>query len=157
LKKFIIFNVKIILGVEMRKTCLLIFTVIFIIFAKKDDYPVYEEILPNKLKLLVVSDATIPDVSCRLYYFVGSMFESYSNTGLSHFYEHLMFKGTKRLGTTNYEAEIPIMKAIDSIDGEILSLLRKGIPPNDERILPLKNELTQLQDEQRKYIIKDEI
>ncbi|MCL1945695.1 MAG: insulinase family protein [Chitinivibrionia bacterium] len=138
----------------------IIFSLIFVafVFAEKNGKEaIYEEILPNGLKLLVVSDAKIPDVSCRLYYFVGSMFESYSNTGLSHFYEHLMFKGTKRLGTTNYEAEIPIMKEIDGIDSEILSLLRSGISPNDERILSLKNKLTQLQDEQRKYIIKDEI
>jgi predicted Zn-dependent peptidase len=142
----------------MKKNFIItIFISICIIFAKQDEFGVYEEILPNKLKLLVVSDTTLPDVSCRLYYFAGSMFETYSNTGLSHFYEHLMFKGTKRLGTTNYEAEVEIMKALDSIDCKILSLIRIGTPQNDERILSLKNKLATLQNEQRKYIIKDEI
>jgi predicted Zn-dependent peptidase len=144
----------------VKKTFLLIFVVIIAAFAKtpiKNDLPVYEEILANKLKLLVVSDTTIPEVSCRLYYFAGSMFESYSNTGLSHFYEHLMFKGTKRIGTTNYEAEVPIMNEIDSVDAMILSLLRGGLPQDDKRILQLKDRLSELQNEQRKYIIKDEI
>lgn len=125
------------------------------IFAKNP--PVYEEILPNKLTLLVVSDTTVPDISCRLYYFAGSMYESFSHTGLSHFFEHMMFKGTKRLGTTNYEAEIPIMTKIDSIDNEMLKLLRSGISRDDERVTNLRNEVFELMEEQRKYIIKDEI
>jgi predicted Zn-dependent peptidase len=143
----------------LRKIYILLFVITVAIFAKNTEpsIPVYEETLPNKLKLLVISDTTIPEVSCRLYYFAGSMFESYSNTGLSHFYEHLMFKGTKRLGTINYEAEIPIMNAIDSVDGAILSLLRSGISQDSERISELKKRLNDLQIEQKKYIIKDEI
>jgi len=143
----------------LKKFCLLFFIIAVAVWAKKNEAnaSVYEEILPNKLKLLVVSDTSVPDVSCRLYYFAGSMFESYSNTGLSHFYEHLMFKGTKRLGTTNYQAEIPIMNAIDSVDNAILSLTRRGVSQSGEQILQLKNRLNDLQNEHRKYIIKDEI
>jgi len=125
------------------------------IWAEK--FPVYEEILPNGLTLLVVSDTTIAEVSCRLYYFVGSMYESYSHTGLSHMFEHMMFKGTKRLGTTNYEAEVPIMAKIDSIDTKMLRLLRRGAARDDERVVALRNEVLELMEEQRKYIIKDEI
>ena len=122
-----------------------------------EKFPVYEEILPNGLTLLVVSDTTIPEVSCRLYYFVGSMFENYSHTGLSHMFEHMMFKGTKRLGTTNFEAEVPIMAKIDSLDSEMLRLLRRGASRQDERVVNLRNEVLALMEEQRKYIIKDEI
>ena len=141
----------------MKNFYLLIFIITSITFAKKSDFPVFEEILPNGLTLLVVTDTTIPEVSCKLYYFAGGMFESYSNTGLSHFYEHLMFKGTKRLGTTNYEAEIAIMEAIDSVDSEILRLSRRRVSQDDKRISTLKDRLTQLMEEHRKYIVKDEI
>jgi len=122
-----------------------------------ENLPVYSEILPNNLTLLVVTDTTLPNVSCRLYYFAGSMYESFSHTGLSHFFEHMMFKGTKRLGTTNYEAEVPIMAKIDTLDTEMLRLLRRGIPKDDERVVSLRNKVLKLMEEQRKYIIKDEI
>jgi predicted Zn-dependent peptidase len=141
----------------MKKIVLLFIFVTTIFATQEDRLPVYEEILPNNLRLLVVTDTTLPDVSCRIYYFVGGMYESYSRTGLSHFYEHMMFKGTRRLGTTNYEAEVPIMEEIDSADSEMLALLRRGVSRNDERVLTLRNKIEELLEEQRKYIIKDEI
>ncbi|MBN1128858.1 MAG: insulinase family protein, partial [Chitinispirillaceae bacterium] len=78
--------------------------------------PVSYDTLKNGLRIIVVPDTNVAVVSCRLYYFVGSMYESSGYTGLSHMYEHMMFKGTKKLGTTDYNKEIPFMKAIDSLD-----------------------------------------
>ena len=122
-----------------------------------ENFPVFEEILPNGLTLLVITDTTVPDVSCRLYYFVGSIHENVSHTGLSHFFEHMMFKGTQRLGTTNFEAEVPIMAKIDSLDTKMLRLIRRGTPRDDEQVVALRNEVLALMEKQRQYIIKDEI
>jgi len=72
--------------------------------------PVRYDTLSNGLRVIIVPDTNVAVVSCRLYYFVGSMYEGPGTSWLSHMFEHMMFKGTKRLGTADYRQEVPIMK-----------------------------------------------
>ncbi len=53
--------------------------------------------LANGLKVLVRPDRSIPIVTTMFWYQVGSRSEEPGSTGVSHFLEHMMFKGTKRL------------------------------------------------------------
>jgi predicted Zn-dependent peptidase len=117
--------------------------------------PVHFDTLTNGLRIITVPDTNVAVVSCRLYYFVGSMYESTGNTGLSHMYEHMMFKGTKRLGTTDYAKEVPIMASIDSIDG--LLYKEKTTANRDSVSLYYRKKIDSLLDKQRTYIKKDEI
>ena len=52
--------------------------------------------LKNGLHIVVVSDRRAPAVSHMLWYKVGSADDPKGKSGLAHFVEHLMFKGTKR-------------------------------------------------------------
>jgi zinc protease len=61
------------------------------------DLPVFERTLRNGLKALVLPRAHAPVVVCDLYYPVGSVDEPAGRTGLAHFVEHMLFKGTERL------------------------------------------------------------
>ena len=60
------------------------------------DLPVFERTLPNGLKALVLPRRHAPVVVCDLYYPVGSFDEPVGKTGLAHFVEHMLFKGTDR-------------------------------------------------------------
>jgi zinc protease len=60
------------------------------------DLPVFEQILDNGLKALVLPRRRAPIVVCDLYYPVGSFDEPTGLTGLAHFVEHMLFKGTER-------------------------------------------------------------
>ena len=51
--------------------------------------------LGNGLTLLTREDHTAPIVSTMIWYRVGSRFERPGATGISHFLEHMMFKGTQ--------------------------------------------------------------
>ena len=51
--------------------------------------------LPNGLKVVVWPDKDIPNVAMYTWYRVGSRNESPGITGISHFFEHMMFNGTK--------------------------------------------------------------
>ena len=53
--------------------------------------------LNNGLKLIVQPDRRSPVVISQIWYRVGSVYEPPGLTGISHFLEHLMFKGTKNL------------------------------------------------------------
>ena len=51
--------------------------------------------LDNGLTLLVLPDASLPIISLQLHYHVGSRNELPGITGISHLFEHLMFRGRK--------------------------------------------------------------
>jgi zinc protease len=61
------------------------------------DLPVDQRVLPNGLKALVLPRKGAPVVVCDIYYPVGSFNEPPGRTGLAHFVEHMLFKGTERL------------------------------------------------------------
>jgi zinc protease len=60
------------------------------------DLPVFERTLANGFKALVLPRTHAPVVVCDLYYPVGSVDEPSGRTGLAHFVEHMLFKGTER-------------------------------------------------------------
>ncbi len=63
---------------------------------KSDDVKTF--ILKNGMKFLVVEDFSIPNANMYLFYKVGSRNEYQGITGLSHFFEHMMFNGAEKYG-----------------------------------------------------------
>lgn len=62
---------------------------------KADDVKTF--VLKNGMKFLVVEDNSIPNANMYLFYKVGSRNEYQGITGLSHFFEHMMFNGAKNM------------------------------------------------------------
>ena len=60
--------------------------------------PVHEVTLDNGLRVLLLEDHRSPVVSIQIWYRVGSRNERPGATGLAHFLEHMMFKGTPSYG-----------------------------------------------------------
>ncbi len=56
-----------------------------------------EATLPNGLRILVLERHDAPVVSHQIWYRVGSVDERPGETGLAHYLEHVMFKGTKQI------------------------------------------------------------
>jgi zinc protease len=63
-----------------------------------DAQPTHEFSLANGLKVVVREDHRAPVVVSQLWYKVGSSYETPGQTGLSHALEHMMFKGSRKLG-----------------------------------------------------------
>src|SRR5262245_15513892 len=59
---------------------------------------VVEATLDNGLRVLILEDHRSPAVSVQIWYRVGSRNERPGATGLAHFLEHMMFKGTPTFG-----------------------------------------------------------
>ena len=89
----------------MRLLCSLLFTFSITCAAvtpqeleKAIQFPVEKYTLKNGLTVLLHPDPSIPAVSVQTWYRVGSKDEVPGRTGLAHFFEHMMFKGTKKFG-----------------------------------------------------------
>src|SRR5215472_14924624 len=76
---------------------------------------VVEHTYPNGIKLLVLERHFSPTVSIRMMFRTGSVDEVSGKTGLAHMFEHMMFKGTRTLGTKNYTAEAPLLRQVDEL------------------------------------------
>ncbi len=63
---------------------------------------VRETVLQNGLKLILLEDHKAPVVVFQIWYRVGSRNEALGHTGLSHLLEHMMFKGTDKVGPEEY-------------------------------------------------------
>lgn len=63
---------------------------------------IHEFQLDNSLEVLILEDHAVPLVTVQVWYRVGSRNERPGITGISHFLEHLMFKGTAKYGPGNY-------------------------------------------------------
>lgn len=72
-----------------------------------------KKVYPNGLTLLTVPLPDAPSVTVSLFFKVGSRYEQARINGISHFIEHLHFKGSKKYPTAKKLSE-----AIDSIGGE---------------------------------------
>src|SRR4030042_6615746 len=59
---------------------------------------VFETTLPNGLKVILLENHKAPLLTFQLWYRVGSRNEAWGKTGLSHVFEHMMFKGTEKVG-----------------------------------------------------------
>lgn len=74
-----------------------------------------EHTLKNGLKVLLVEDHHSPLIVSRLYFKVGSVNETIGKSGISHMLEHMMFKGTKRMGVADTAASFKLEPKIDSL------------------------------------------
>ncbi|MDR2383230.1 MAG: insulinase family protein [Prevotellaceae bacterium] len=68
--------------------------------------------LPNGLSVFVWEDAMSPDVFGMVAVNVGSKEDPEEYTGLAHYLEHMMFKGTEKIGTLDWEKEKPVYEQI---------------------------------------------
>ncbi len=73
----------------------LFFAALFIVNAQKVDFVEYD--LDNGLHVILHQDNTAPVVTTAVMYNVGAMDEEDGKTGMAHFYEHLLFTGTKNI------------------------------------------------------------
>src|SRR5579859_3618260 len=66
--------------------------------SQSQEFPVSTRTLKNGMKVLVQPDHSIPNVALYIFYRIGSRNERPGTTGLSHFFEHMMFNGAKKYG-----------------------------------------------------------
>ena len=129
--------------------------------AQNVELEVIERSLENGMKILMVERHDSPTVALYLRFRVGGVDDPQGQTGIAHLLEHMMFKGSKIYGTTDFQAEGPLMAEIDRIYLELdRERSKRGSAfekPDEAKIGRLEEEMTRALQEQRKYIVKDEL
>lgn len=83
--------------------------------AKNDPMDVRIYTLENGLKVYMSVYKDAPRIQTYIGVRAGSKNDPSTSTGLAHYFEHLMFKGTPNIGAKNYAAEKPLLDDIESL------------------------------------------
>jgi predicted Zn-dependent peptidase len=98
------------------------FLVPALVFSETLAEKVTEFYLDNGMKFVVVERDVSPTFFGVIGFDVGSINERDGITGISHLLEHMMFKGTTTVGTTNYRKEKKYLEKIDDLALEIMDV-----------------------------------
>jgi predicted Zn-dependent peptidase len=85
------------------------------------DLPIREHVFENGLRLLVLERPGDSRVAAKIFTDMGAIHEIPGQLGAAHFLEHLMFKGTETLGTTDWDAERPIRERMREVEAAYLA------------------------------------
>ncbi len=113
--------------------------------------------LANGMTFYVYERHQIPTFCGMIMAKVGSVDERKGETGLAHFFEHLAFKGTPVMGTTDYAKEKVILEEIDKLGEEWSAEYAKGDQADKAKMASLKEQMKKLQNDALKYAVKDEL
>lgn len=106
--------------------------------------------LSNGLTALLVKRPGPPIFSAVVRIKVGNIEEPPGATGLAHFFEHMAFKGTEKIGTVDYEKENEILTKLHQVGSEIVKRQKEGA--TDELLRPLRADLYRLQREHVQWV-----
>jgi predicted Zn-dependent peptidase len=127
---------------------------------------VAEQKLANGMTILMVERHQTPVVSLNMTFGVGGVNEQAGQTGLAHLYEHMAFKGTRTVGTKNYEKEQPVLEEWYRVGTELeqrqRDLARRGqekpSSPEDRAVIEgLQKRFTELQDQAGQFVAGNEM
>jgi predicted Zn-dependent peptidase len=112
--------------------------------------------LPNGLTFVVLERREAPIFSFRTYVDVGGVDEVVGITGLAHMFEHMAFKGTPHIGTTDYEGEMEALAKVDDAWADLIGERRMRHDADSTRIAEFEAAFKAAQAEAGSYVVSNE-
>lgn len=109
---------------------------------------VKEFILHNGLTVWISTDSSDSKVYGQVVVRAGA--KETPNSGVAHYFEHIMFKGTQRIGTVDYEQEAPILKEITKQYSKL------QVAKNSAEREEIQSKINELNIEATKYAIPND-
>lgn len=116
---------------------------------------VSEFTLDNGLHFIIIERPVAPVATFVSFVNVGGADEPVNNTGIAHIFEHMAFKGSRTIGTSDWESE---QAAIDQMDAAYQQWLNEQYQaqPDEQRMAELWAEFEHWQEEAGQYIRSEE-
>ncbi len=113
--------------------------------------------LENGLRVLMLRRHMSPTVSFYIRHRVGAVDDENGKTGIAHLLEHMLFKGTKTIGTRNFSEEEKVLRRIAET-GNLLDLETMKEGKADRTLITLlTKQLEELTRDHKKWIVENEI
>src|SRR5256712_2083413 len=119
--------------------------------------PVVKHVVRNGMTFLFLRRPGAPTVSFVTHFRAGGVDEWTGISGTAHLFEHMLFKGTHTLGTTDDAAEQAMFPRIDAAADSFTAEFRKGALADSAALKRLRDRLKQLEDSARRYVVSNEL
>ena len=129
--------------------------------AKAQDLASFEKrttvkVLPNGLTLIVCERPEAPVFSFYTLVDAGSADDPLGDSGLAHMFEHMAFKGTTEIGTTNYPAEKIALAKVEIAYAAYDAEFRKRVGQDATKLTNLKKAFQDAQAAAQKFVIPNQ-
>src|ERR1700733_767395 len=114
------------------------------------------KVLPNGLTLLVCERPDAPVFSYTTYIDAGDVNDPSGESGLAHMFEHLAFKGTSEIGTTDYAAEKVALAKVEAANDAYEAEYLKPVGQDPQKLEELHKAFIEAQNEAHKYVIPNQ-
>lgn len=111
-------------------------------------------VLENGMTFLLLKRGNAPVFSARIKVKVGTIDEERGQSGLAHFFEHMAFKGTQKIGSKDFLKEKEILDQVLEVGTQIIAARKAGKMP--EEYASLEKKLAELETQQNAYIEQNE-
>jgi predicted Zn-dependent peptidase len=114
------------------------------------------KVLPNGLTLIICERPDAPVFSYATFIDAGDVNDPSGESGLAHMFEHLAFKGTSEIGTTDYPAEKVALAKIEVANDAYEEELRKRVGQDPVKLAELKKAVTDAINAAQKYVVPNQ-
>jgi predicted Zn-dependent peptidase len=114
------------------------------------------KVLPNGLTLIVCERPEAPVFSFYTSVDAGDANDPGGQSGLAHMFEHLAFKGTKDIGTTNYPAEKAALEKVETAYAAYDFEYRKRVGRDEAKVRELKAAFDAAVKDAQQYVVPNQ-
>ncbi len=114
------------------------------------------KVLPNGLTILICERPEAPVFSYTTFVDAGDVDDPSGESGLAHMFEHLAFKGTSQIGTTDYAAEKVALANVEAADDAVEAERRNPMGSNPAKLKELEAAFAKAQAAAEKYVIPNQ-
>jgi predicted Zn-dependent peptidase len=123
---------------------------------KSFEQKITTKVLPNGLTLIVCERPEAPVFSYSTFIDAGDANDPSGQSGLAHMFEHLAFKGTSEIGTTDYAAEKVALAKVEAANEAYEAEYLKQVGRNEQKLAELKKAFTDAQAEAQKFVVPNQ-
>src|ERR1700677_3145919 len=114
------------------------------------------KVLPNGLTLIICERPEAPVFSYSTFIDAGDVNDPSGQSGLAHMFEHLAFKGTSEIGTTDYAAEKVALAKVEAANDAYEAEYLKPVGQDPQKLAELKKAFLEAQAEAHKFVIPNQ-
>jgi predicted Zn-dependent peptidase len=112
--------------------------------------------LDNGLTVVICERPEAPVFSFFTHVDAGSVQDPMGETGLAHMFEHMAFKGTDKIGTTDYAAEKVALEKVEQAYAAYIAERDNPVGPNEQKLKDLQKAWMDATTEANKYVKPNE-
>jgi predicted Zn-dependent peptidase len=114
------------------------------------------KVLPNGLIIIICERPEAPVFSYSTFIDAGDVNDPSGQSGLAHMFEHLAFKGTSEIGTTDYAAEKVALAKVEAANDAYEAEYLKAVGRDPQKLVELKKAFLAAQKEAHKFVVPNQ-